>query len=159
MNKKVQEMLKNVVEENAVDFKKSMSNAIYEKVNNKLKQEYVNVAKKMFTEMAQTTNMAQGGADEPTAEMEADEAMVAQSPGGRSRGEGSPPPNPGPEPQPPTKPDREKEPWNKMTDDQFNKAMEEYEKAYQKWKRSYNRWVQMMEEYRAWQRRQRRRPS
>lgn len=151
MNKKAHEIVKNVVEENIIDFKKTTSEAIYEKLNNLLKSEYAHVAKKMFNEAANSS--IQQGSEET---FDSADEIVMQSPGGPSRGEGAPPPNPGPEPKEPTKPDRKKEPWDKMTDDEFKKAMEEYKKAYQKWYRAYERWTRMMEEYRAWQRRQRR---
>ena len=36
MNENVRKMVKNVIEENAVDFKKSASKALYEKVGDKL---------------------------------------------------------------------------------------------------------------------------
>lgn len=48
MNDKVKVMIKNVVEENAVGFKNSTSNALYQKVSNRLKEEYKNKAKSLF---------------------------------------------------------------------------------------------------------------
>jgi len=50
MNNKVKNMIKDVVEENAVGFKKSTSDALYEKINHKLKDQYVVVAKNIFSQ-------------------------------------------------------------------------------------------------------------
>jgi hypothetical protein len=49
MNKNVKGMIKNVIEENAVGFKKSTADALYEKINHKLKDQYVAVAKNIFS--------------------------------------------------------------------------------------------------------------
>lgn len=48
MNDKVKSMIKNVVEENAVGFKNSTSNALYQKVSDRLKEEYKHTAKTLF---------------------------------------------------------------------------------------------------------------
>jgi molybdopterin converting factor small subunit len=48
MKQDVREMIKNVIEENAIKFKTSTSTALYQKIGNRLKDEYKNVAKKMF---------------------------------------------------------------------------------------------------------------
>lgn len=50
MNDKVKVMIKNVVEENAVGFKNSTANALYQKVSSRLKEEYKNKAKSLFQE-------------------------------------------------------------------------------------------------------------
>lgn len=56
MNDKVKSMIKNVVEENAVGFKKSTSDALYEKINHKLKNQYVSVAKGIFSQSIQNNS-------------------------------------------------------------------------------------------------------
>jgi hypothetical protein len=48
MKNKVREMIKNVVEENAVAFKQSTSNTLYTKVAKRLQEEYKNVAKNLM---------------------------------------------------------------------------------------------------------------
>lgn len=48
MKNEVRQLVKNIIEENAVKFKDSTSKVLYSKVNGKLKKEYVNVSKNMF---------------------------------------------------------------------------------------------------------------
>lgn len=48
MNDKIKTMIKNVVEENAVGFKNSTSNALYQKVSDRLKEQYKHTAKTLF---------------------------------------------------------------------------------------------------------------
>lgn len=48
MNDNVRKMVKNVIEENAVDFKKATSKALYEKIGDRLKQEYVAVSQNLL---------------------------------------------------------------------------------------------------------------
>lgn len=48
MTDKVKNMLKNVIEENAIEFKTATANALYEKIGDRLKEEYKNVAKNVF---------------------------------------------------------------------------------------------------------------
>lgn len=48
MKNNVREMIKNVIEENAVAFKQSTSKTLYTKIGNRLQEEYKNVAKNMF---------------------------------------------------------------------------------------------------------------
>ena len=48
MNNKVRNMIKSVVEENAIGFKAATSNALYEKIGNKLKDQYKVIAKDLF---------------------------------------------------------------------------------------------------------------
>lgn len=57
MNKKVRDMVKNVIEENAVEFKKNTANAIYEKLNYRLGKEYVKVSKNFLTIKEATEGM------------------------------------------------------------------------------------------------------
>lgn len=65
MKDKVKEMLKNVIEENAIKFKASTSDALYNKIGNRLKDEYKTVAKKMFSSLQESayggdSSIAQG---------------------------------------------------------------------------------------------------
>jgi hypothetical protein len=48
MNNNVKKMVKNVIEENAVDFKKTTSKALYEKIGQRLKQEYIAVSQNLL---------------------------------------------------------------------------------------------------------------
>jgi len=48
MNDKVKLMIKNVIEENAVGFKTSTSYALYEKIGNRMKEQYKTVAKDLL---------------------------------------------------------------------------------------------------------------
>ena len=57
MSKKVRDMVKNVIEENAVEFKKNTANAIYEKLNYRLGKEYVKVSKNFLTIKEATEGM------------------------------------------------------------------------------------------------------
>lgn len=80
MKDKVKEMLKNVIEENAIQFKASTSDALYNKIGNRLKDEYKTVAKKMFNSLQEAapvsgTSIAAGqGATE---QISAETAAVA----------------------------------------------------------------------------------
>lgn len=48
MKNNIRQMLKNVVEENAVSFKDQASKVLYGKVGEKLQEQYKTVAKKIF---------------------------------------------------------------------------------------------------------------
>lgn len=48
MKNEIRDMLKNIIQENAVDFKESTSNVLYGKIANRLQEEYKNTAKKFF---------------------------------------------------------------------------------------------------------------
>jgi len=57
MSNKVKSMIKDVIEENAVDFKTNASKALYEKVGNKLQQKYVELSNQLFKlPQGQSTN-------------------------------------------------------------------------------------------------------
>ena len=81
MKEKVKEMLKNVIEENAIQFKASTSDALYNKIGNRLKDEYKTVAKKMFNSLQESTygsgsSIAQGvGSSEEVSAMTVDEPL------------------------------------------------------------------------------------
>lgn len=145
MNDKVKTMVKNVVEENAVGFKQATSAALYDKINNKLKDQYKVVAKKLFSEAAEAPSAAMGGAGQ--SELSGQEMVQAtpggQSGSGQSRGQGAPPQKPGDRPPVPVEPNRKKEPWKSMTDEEFARAIDDYRKqvrAYQEWQKKYQEW-------------------
>ena len=52
MNYKVREMIKNVIEENAVSFKETTSQVLLNKVGNVLSEKYVEISQQIFTEEA-----------------------------------------------------------------------------------------------------------
>ena len=56
MKNDLREMLKNVVEENAVGFKNSTAKALYSKIANRLDEEYKNVAKTLMRPKNETNN-------------------------------------------------------------------------------------------------------
>jgi len=58
-DQKISKLLNSVINEDAIEFKNSLSKILYEKVNNRLKQEYINVSKNLFenTTLAVGTNM------------------------------------------------------------------------------------------------------
>jgi hypothetical protein len=122
MNNKVRNMIKSVVEENAIGFKAATSNALYEKIGNKLKDQYKVIAKDLFKKKI-TEEATLGSETGESASSEAAFVLKPPSPPPPSRqppsrGVGSPPPDPGP---PPTR--REKE-----SDEEFKKRMEEWRK-------------------------------
>lgn len=56
MNEKVKQMLTNVVDENAVAFKKATESALYEKVNQKLQNAYKTMANDLIRGKNETNN-------------------------------------------------------------------------------------------------------
>lgn len=56
MKNNIREMLKNVVEENAVSFKENAANALYVKVADKLQEQYKTVAKSIMEPKNETNN-------------------------------------------------------------------------------------------------------
>jgi hypothetical protein len=53
MKNNVRQMLKNVIEENAVSFKDQASKVLYSKVGERLQEQYKTVAKKIFKSKGQ----------------------------------------------------------------------------------------------------------
>lgn len=86
MNNKIKVMIKDVVEENAVGFKKNTSDALYEKINNRLKDEYKNVSKKMFKSLNESS--PDGGAFMASGDATPSDVSAAMAP--PSRGSGDP---------------------------------------------------------------------
>lgn len=48
MKNEIRDMLKNIIQENALDFKQSTSNVLYGKIANRLQEQYKETAKKFF---------------------------------------------------------------------------------------------------------------
>jgi hypothetical protein len=55
MKNKIQNLIKNVIEENAVRVKEQANKALYEKVGNRLKNEYINVSRRLFNNLNEET--------------------------------------------------------------------------------------------------------
>lgn len=148
MKDKIQNLVKNVIEENIVKFKEQTSEVLYSKVGNRLKDEYVNVSKSLFKKI----NEAVGGM--PTQFTTPDQAMMVppgrgtggngpgnnDDPNGPTRGVPPATENPGPPPQKPVKGKDE-------TAEQFEKRLNEYYRVYRAWQNQYEAW----KKYRAWQ--------
>lgn len=128
MKDKIQNLIKNVIEENAVRAKEQANKALYEKVGNRLKNEYINVSRRLFT-----------GLNENVAQAEA--TMMVAPPGGGGPAQGNPgqgsggsgtapeAPDPGPAPKKPIKEDGE-------TDLSYERRLNKYYKDYEAWKKA-----------------------
>jgi hypothetical protein len=161
MKQDVREMIKNVIEENAIKFKTSTSTALYQKIGNRLKDEYKNVAKKMFKSLneAAETSISQGVGAEVSGEAESAVAPP-EGPNNRQRGDEPKPGyvNPDPDMDRPIttmeewmrqKPD----PKNFDTDGDGRMSNEEkaaYEEELRRW---YNTWARLYEQWYHWERR------
>jgi len=149
MENKVSNLIKNVLEENALKFKEHTSEILYSKVSNRLKQQYVEVSKNLFKNINERV-----GYPEYMVEPE----MSAPPPG---KGNEKPPkeegwPDPGPPPRNPypdgpgPKPLRENFPkgpeGNQLYLEALSaweariKAIQEYKKKYKEWYDAYQRW-------------------
>jgi hypothetical protein len=53
MSKTTRDLMKNVIEENAVEFKKNMSEVLYDKVGKALSEKYVEMSKVIFENISQ----------------------------------------------------------------------------------------------------------
>lgn len=95
MNDKVKIMIKNVVEENAVGFKNSTSGALYDKISNRLKDQYKETAKNLFTRgnLKEEVSIAMGdpAASAETAQMSPTANFAATKPPPGGAGQGAPP--------------------------------------------------------------------
>lgn len=56
MSKTARDLMKNVIEENAVEFKKNMSEVLYDKVGKALSEKYVEMSKVIFENISQQKN-------------------------------------------------------------------------------------------------------
>lgn len=164
MNNKIKVMIKDVVEENAVGFKKNTSDALYEKINNRLKDEYKNVSKKMFTTIKESAEVA-GGFIAPG--MGSPEAAITSAIAPPSRGSGDPGPGSGgggdmTKPNPDLeRPDTTVEEWMTKEPNVYdydrngdgildNDERGEYERAVREW---YDRLMDLQREWYDYQRR------
>lgn len=95
MKEKVKEMLKNVIEENAIQFKASTSDALYNKIGNRLKDEYKTVAKKMFSSLQESAPAGDATMAPGSGSSEEVSAAVAPPGGGPSSREREPGGSPG----------------------------------------------------------------
>lgn len=130
MKDSVRQIVKTIVEENIVDFKKFTSQTINEKISTRLKHEYAKVAKTILIgESAFVANNLSSNTPQEiaTAEYTNNNAVLA------------PPSDRYPDAPPlPEFPDRSKEPWKSMTNKQFKQAVQDYRtqmRAYQEWYR------------------------
>lgn len=95
MNDKVKIMIKNVVEENAVGFKNSTSGALYDKISNRLKDQYKETAKNLFNKgnLKEDVSIAMGDpvVSAETAQMTPTANFAATKPPPGGAGQGAPP--------------------------------------------------------------------
>lgn len=56
MENNISNLIKNVLEENALKFKEDTSKILYSKVSDRLKQEYVSVSKNLFSSINEAVN-------------------------------------------------------------------------------------------------------
>lgn len=145
----IKNLVKNVLEENIVKFKDQTSNILYSKLTNRLKQEYVNVSKRMFKNINEAASpeafaAAEGGPAVPPGE------QTPSRPRTPNITYGAPPPaeNPGPAPKKPIRGDNE-------TPAEYERRLNAYYESYNKWLEQYKAW----QKYRAWQQGQGRKPG
>lgn len=142
MKDKIQNLIKNVIEENAVRAKEQANKALYEKVGNRLKNEYINVSRRLFAGLNENVGgLAQG------------EVSMLGGPGGGGPAQGNPgqgsgggnvapeAPDPGPAPK---KPSREDYPPGEAGNKEFLEKLNKYYKDFQDWKKAktaYDAWL------------------
>ena len=156
MNNNIENLVKNVIEENIVKFKEDTSKVIYNKLGERLKDEYIQVSRKLFKNINEAAITGVGPLDSPQAFE--NNWSAAAPPGEQNPSKprnpdityGVPPPaeNPGPAPKKPIRGDNE-------TPEEFEKRLNDYYKAYNKWLEQYRAW----KKYRAWQQGQGRKPG
>lgn len=130
MNDKVKVMIKNVVEENAVGFKSSTATALYQKISNRLKEEYKNTAKTLFKK--------KDNLKEEVSMLASDSAAIASPEAAITSAVAPPASDRRSIPSVPVFPDRSKEPWKSMTNKEFKQAIQDYRdqmRAFQEWYR------------------------
>lgn len=159
MNNNIENLVKNVIEENIVKFKEDTSKVIYNKLGERLKDEYIQVSRKLFKNINEAAITGVAPLDSPQA-FENNWSAAAPpggSPGGQERpikpdgwpDPGPPPKNPYPD-GPPSRPERSDYPKGPEGDEQYKRAMYEYERAIRQiqeylkkkkeWQRAYDRW-------------------
>lgn len=137
MKNKIQNLIKNVIEENAVRAKEQANKALYEKVGNRLKNEYINVSRRLFTGLNENV----GGLSQGEVSMMGPPGGPAQGQPGQGQGSGGDvapeAPNPGPAPKKPVnEPDE--------TPDEYRERLEKYYRDYEAWKKAkkaYDAWL------------------
>ena len=151
MKDKIQNLLKNVIEENAVRVKEQTNNALYQKVGDRLKQEYVNVSRKLFNNLhedfsidptSQTSQTFQTSQTYQHSNMMAGGPGAGGAPGGKAGNKQGENLNPDPGPRPenpfpnglPKEPKRDQFPKGPEGDKQFVEALREWRLAIERWK-------------------------
>jgi len=159
MNNKVKQMIKNVIEENAVEFKQNTSNAIYEKLNHRLSEEYINVSKNFLRINEDVDDVVSAG----YSSLKPDEsAAISFGKGGAGSGGGKPPAGPSGKPgskpgtgatkpsEPKPKPDQTPDEWQQEhkipqikdypNEDEWLKALKEYWQQLEDLKSKWRDW-------------------
>jgi hypothetical protein len=91
MSKTTRDLMKNVIEENAVEFKKNMSEVLYDKVGKALSEKYVEMSKVIF----ENINLSEQDGYEPVgppSPQPTNPQPVPVSPGGQQGQQGQQPP-------------------------------------------------------------------
>lgn len=160
MNNNIEKLVKNVIEENIVKFKEDTSKVLYNKIGDRLKDEYIHVSRKLFKNINEAAISGVAALDAPEA-FENNWAMAAAPPGGSPGGQERPRnpdewPDPGPPPKNPypkgpgDRPNRSDYPKGPAGNEQYERdyyeyekrvrAIEEYQKKLKEWRRAYDRW-------------------
>lgn len=166
MSKKVRDMVKNVIEENAVEFKKNTANAIYEKLNYRLGKEYVKVSKNFLTIKEDVDDVVAASVSQNAP---SDSAMIGRGGGGAGGApkppSGTPGGKPGTKPKDPFGPGTREPPYaedpGKWTGGErpskgFPKENQgesdtEYQKRLNEWLRAREEYLKQLETYKNWQ--------
>lgn len=144
MKNQLKQMIKSVLDENAVGFKDSTSNVLYQKVSKKLEDQYKKQAKKIFEGVTLDEELSMGsGISQQITPSTA--TMAQSSPGGQSRDSSPGESSPSGAPPKPVFPNRSKEPWKSMSDEEFREVLREYELEV----RRYQEWYRQQQEERA----------
>jgi septin family protein len=139
MKGEIKNLVKNVLEENIVKFQDQTSNVLYSKLTNRLKQEYVNVSKRVFK------NFNEAYSPDPSANtvvvgppIGSEDTPKKQNP---DITYGVPPEakDPGPAPKKPVKGKDE-------TDEEFKKRIDQWYEDIAEWQQQYKAW----KKYQAW---------
>jgi hypothetical protein len=144
MENKVSNLIKNVLEENALKFKEHTSEILYSKVSNRLKQQYVEVSKNLFKNINERVGYPEYLEDP---EMSAPPAKGNEKPPKEEEkypDPGPPPINPFPNGVP-KRPDREKYPKGREGD-------EAYREDLYIWEQAIKRWQQYLKDLEIWRR-------
>lgn len=130
MENKVSNLIKNVLEENALKFKEGTSEILYSKVSNRLKQQYVEVSKNLFKNVNENVRSPEYIVDP---EMSAPPAKGNDKP---EKPEKKDPISRGPNPGPWTggpRPQRSQFPPGTQGDNEYRYACEAWYEKFSKW--------------------------